>query len=64
MWSGTVIVIGFSRKALLCDYEGDRQWVAKSQIHDDSEVWADHHIGNEATLVISEWLADKLGWSE
>lgn len=29
-------------------------WIPKSQIHDDSEVWAD---GDKGTLVIPEWLA-------
>ena len=35
-------------------------WIPKSQIHDDSEVWEDGHVGE---VVVSEWLAGKQGWT-
>lgn len=35
------------------------QWIPKSQIDDDSEVYED---GGKGTLIISEWFAKKCGW--
>lgn len=45
-------------KALLVKVAGTRQerWVPKSQIHDDSEVYAKGHKGK---LVITPWLAKR-----
>ena len=45
--------------AILCLFEsGDELWIPKSQIHDDSEVYAKDHSGE---LVIPEWLAEEKG---
>jgi hypothetical protein len=42
----------------LCRIPGRRSelWIPKSQIHDDSEVYADEQTG---VLVITAWLAEK-----
>jgi len=45
-------------KALLCEWDADEHWVPKSQIHEDSEVYAD---GTNGTLIVSDWWADKAG---
>lgn len=47
-------------KALLCvTKEQGEVWVPQSQIHDDSEVF---DVGQEGTLVVTEWLATQKGW--
>lgn len=40
--------------ALLVAIDGEEHWIPKSQIHDDSEVWAE---GDTGTLAITQWLA-------
>jgi hypothetical protein len=35
------------------------QWIPKSQIHDDSEVY---EVDHEGKLVVKKWLAEKEGW--
>lgn len=45
-------------KALLCVIDGAEHWVPKSQIDDDSEVFAED---DEGTLVTTEWWAEKNG---
>jgi hypothetical protein len=37
---------------------GERMWIPKSQVHDDSEIWK---LGQEGTLVITEWIAEQKG---
>jgi hypothetical protein len=45
-------------KAILCALDDGREfWVPQSQVDDESEVWKK---GDEGTLVISEWIYDKL----
>lgn len=44
--------------ALLIEKDGVEVWIPKSQIHDDSEVYEEDHVG---TLVIPEWLAEDKG---
>lgn len=44
--------------AILVVIEGDEYWIPQSQIDDDSEVWKN---GDEGTLVITEWIAEKKG---
>lgn len=44
--------------ALLVLVENEEVWIPKSQIHADSEVYAEGHSGE---LVIPTWLADKKG---
>jgi len=51
-----VEAIGETPKALHVIIDGEKHWIPKSQIDDDSEVWEN---GQEGTLVISEWFADK-----
>lgn len=48
-----------TEKALLCEIDGKQEWVPKSQIHDDSEVYQE---GDEGHLVVSEWIAKQKGW--
>lgn len=38
--------------------DGNPQWLPKSAIHDNSEVWKK---GQEGDIVVKEWFADKLG---
>jgi hypothetical protein len=45
-------------KAILVEIKGEEVWIPKSQIHDDSEVYASGHTGK---LVITEWLAREKG---
>jgi hypothetical protein len=45
-------------QAILCIIDKREVWVPKSQVHDDSEVYAQ---GHEGKLVISAWFADKEG---
>ena len=42
-----------------CDDFDEPQWVPKSQIDEDSEVYAKD---TEGTLIVSVWLARKKGW--
>jgi len=48
-------------KALLCEIEGEEMWIPKSQIQDDSEVFAE---GDEGDLIISEWIAKEKGLAD
>jgi len=47
-----------SAKALLVEIEGEESWIPKSQIDDDSEVFAQ---GDSGMLVVNEWWAEKEG---
>jgi hypothetical protein len=47
-----------TEKAILCVIDGDEHWIAKSQIDEDSEVYAKN---TEGKLVITMWLAERLG---
>lgn len=40
------------------DFDGGQLWVPKSQIHDDSDVYAKDTDGD---LVITDWFANKKG---
>jgi hypothetical protein len=53
-----VTSVGETEHAVLCRIPGRRadMWIPKSQIHDDSEVYADDQTG---VLVITAWLAEK-----
>lgn len=53
-----VLALGETDKALHVEIDGERYWVPKSQIDDDSEVWLAHQ---EGTLIVSEWWAEKRG---
>lgn len=53
-----VNVIQETGKALLCVIDGKHHWIPKSQIHDDSFVFANGHTG---TLKITEWIAKEKG---
>lgn len=47
-------------KALQCLIDGEEHWVPLSQLDDDSEVY-DDTLNSMGTLIISTWMADKLG---
>lgn len=52
-----------TEKAVLVEAElfgDDAQWVPKSQIHDDSEVWK---MGDDGNLVVNLWLAETKEWT-
>lgn len=42
--------------ALLCLIDGQKIWIPKSHIRDESEVY---EKGTEGKLVISEWIAEQ-----
>jgi len=46
-------------KAILVDFDGEKTWVPKSQIHDDSEVWSKEN--DSGTLIVTRWWATKNG---
>ena len=60
-------VIQNTGKALLVrnkrcsEFDGEDIWVPQSQITDDSDIWRD---GDEGTLTVTEWFAEKKGWME
>lgn len=37
------------------------QWIPFSQVDEDSEVYKK---GDEGVLIVSDWLAEKEGWSD
>ena len=43
-------------QAICCVIDGEEKWIPKSVIGDDSEVFEE---GDEGTLVIHEWFAEK-----
>jgi hypothetical protein len=45
-------------KAILVKYCGEEHWIPQSQIHEDSEVYAEGHTG---TLIVSRWIAEQKG---
>jgi hypothetical protein len=52
-----VKVVAETAAALLCKIEGEKQWIPRSQIDDESEC---RDKGDEGTLVISQWLATQM----
>jgi hypothetical protein len=38
----------------------EEAWVPKSQVHDESEVYAS---GGEGRLVVTRWFAEQRGWA-
>ena len=53
--------IAETEKAILVEINewGEEDWVPKSQIHDDSEVYEKDTSG---TLIVSGWFAREKGW--
>lgn len=49
---------GETDRALRVIIEGDTHWVPKSQVSDNSEVYKE---GDEGTLVLNPWFAEKEG---
>ena len=51
--------VGETPKAIKVDIPdlGEEQWIPKSQVHDDSEVYAK---GDEGTLAVTNWFAKNL----
>lgn len=62
MWKGEVEIIRHHNKSMLCEYEGEQDWIPYSEIHDDSELWEKSDRGEVGDLVIPLWLANKKGW--
>ncbi len=46
-------------KALLVDIEGEKVWVPKSMIADESEVFSKEH--GDGDLIVSAWWAERRG---
>jgi len=53
-----VVGVKDTGKALLVLLDGEEVWIPHSQIDEDSEVYGE---GDEGTLVITEWFAEKEG---
>lgn len=49
---------GETEKALFVKIDGEEHCIPKSQIDDDSEVYAKGHAGR---LVVTEWIASQKG---
>lgn len=47
-----------TEKAVLYEYDGEKTWVPKSVIHDDSDIWKN---GEEGVLKVQSWWASKNG---
>lgn len=59
---GVCVVKHVTDKALLVRFEDGREdWVPKSQIHDDSEVF---QANQEGKMVVTAWYAKQKGWAE
>ena len=57
-----VLCIAETPKAILCRFVDDREhWIPLSQVSVKSEV---QEMGDEGTLIISEWLAEKKGLAD
>lgn len=55
-------VIASTDKALRVQLEsGDKPWVPRSQIHDDSELYSEEAPHNTGHLVVRAWWAEKAG---
>lgn len=53
-----VVCVAETTKAIKV-YDGTKEfWVPKSVVHEDSEVWK---TGQEGTLIVAEWWAEKEG---
>jgi hypothetical protein len=52
-----VVVVCVRDKALLCKGADFEVWVPKSQLCQESEIFAESEEGDAGTLVIPEWLA-------
>ncbi len=54
-------VLHATDKALLvrCDEWEDDEWIPKSQVHDDSEVYKAYQTGD---MLVTEWIAIQKGW--
>ena len=48
-----------SEKAILVEIDGEKTWVPKSQIHEDSEVYSKKSGGG--TLIVTRWWATQKG---
>lgn len=60
---GAARVVTATDKALLvalADHRNRQVWVPKSQIHDDSEVYAAEQTGE---LIVTDWWAEKEGFA-
>lgn len=55
-----VIGIRDGDKALLCEIDGDEEWIPYSQIDEESDVQG---AADEGSLIITWWLAEKKGWA-
>lgn len=54
---GDARVVRETDRALLVDLDsGERKWIPKSVVHDDSEVY---ELETEGDLVVLEWWAEK-----
>jgi hypothetical protein len=47
---------------LVEDEEGEEVWIPFAQIHDDSEIWNESKKGEKGKIVVSEWIAKRVGW--
>lgn len=48
-----------TEKAILVEIEGEKVWIPKGEIAEESEVWSKKN--GKGTLIISEWIAREKG---
>jgi hypothetical protein len=51
------------RAILVLTPDFGEEWIPKSQIHDDSELYDGAAVGWFGQMVVSEWLAGERGWA-
>lgn len=51
-----------TNKAILVVVDGDDEWIPKSVIDDDSEVYSAESGRDGGTMLVAEWFARSMGW--
>lgn len=61
---GMVEVLRVTDRAILVAIRNhDDEWIARSQIHEDSHVQGHDGPGETGVLIITKWLAKKKAWA-
>ena len=58
-WNDCICTAETEKAILVAGIEEKPVWIPKSQIHDDSEVFA---LEGDGALVVKRWWAEKEGW--
>lgn len=61
---GEGLVIRTTEGAVLVQVEGEEIWIPRSILHaEESEIDEDSEEGDEGTVVVKTWWAEKEGWA-